>query len=569
MRLTLRPFPGISLSATPLSSPFAQLRRLLGRLRRRVAWTTGATASDETSRKVAELFDAAHYRAHNPDVAAAGVDPVAHFLAYGWREGRDPRPDFSLADYRELNGDVVGEDDNPFIHYVLAGRAEGRIAKRSLGFRHDIIARLGAREKRLIAPRAKPIKASASERLAEALATSRSGLADLHLSVSHDNYAENIGGVQLCVLREARGLAADGVDHLHLFPAQAHPMLRDARGGLIGVLWNGALVGHFGPAAIVQALAGVRPARRTFALHNLLGHSASDILEILQAADLETGFFWIHDFASLCAGFHLMRNDVADCGAPPPDSGACTVCVYGPHRAFHVAEHRALFEALKLTVVAPSQSALDLWRGSTDLPHVDELLAPHARLGGNRPATTAYDGPLRVAFVGVGAPHKGWPVFEDLVAKFRDDRRYAFVHLGRKGPHHLPVEFHEVTVTADQPNAMRDALETHAIDVALVWPLCRETFSFTAFEAAAAGAAVLTHPDSGNVAAFVAEGGHGRVLADEAALGELFESGEAVSLSRATRKPKLRELTFGALTAELRTGELRAGPEARPSSARR
>jgi hypothetical protein len=553
------------LSAAPLRSPSAQLRRLLGCLRRRVAWTTGVTAVDETSRKVAELFDAAHYRAQNPDVTAAGVDPVAHFLAYGWREGRDPRPDFSLTDYRELNGDVVGEDDNPFVHYVLAGRAEGRIAKRSLGFRHDIIARLGAAEKRVTPPpRAKPIRASTAERLVEAVAISRSGLADLHLSVSHDNYAENIGGVQLCVLREARGLMADDVDHLHLFPAQVRPMLQADRGGWIGVLWNGTFVGHFEPAAIVRALDGVRPARRTFALHNLLGHSAEDILEILQAADLQAGFFWLHDFASLCAGFHLMRNDVADCGAPPPQSGACTVCVHGPHRAFHVAEHRRLFEALKLTVVAPSQSAMDLWRGVSDLPHVGELVAPHARLGGTRAASTSYEGPLRVAFVGVGAPHKGWPVFEELVAKFGGDRRYAFVHLGRKGAHHLPVEFHEVTVTADQPNAMRDALEANAIDVALVWPLCRETFSFTAFEAAAAGAAVLTHPDSGNVAAFVAEGGHGQVLDDEAALGALFESGDVLKLSRAARRPKLRELTFGALTSELR-----AGPEARPSSARR
>jgi hypothetical protein len=549
------------LSAASLSSPSAQLRRLLGRLRRRVAWTTGATATDETSRKVAELFDAAHYKAQNPDVAAAGVDPVAHFLAYGWREGRDPRPDFSLTDYRELNGDVVGEDDNPFIHYVLSGRAEGRIAKRSLGFRHDIIARLGARDKAAAPVRARPVKTAPPERLAEALGTD---LADLHLSFSHDNYAENIGGVQLCVLREARGLAADGVAHLHLFPASAHPMLRADRGGPVGVLWNGAFLGHLEPSAIAGARAVVRPARRTFALHNLLGHSVDDVLEILRAAGLESGFFWLHDFASLCAGFHLMRNDVADCGAPPPDSGACTVCVYGPRRAFHVDEHRRLFEALALTVVAPSQSALDLWRGASDLPHAGELVAPHATLGAARPATTSYEGPLRVAFVGVGAPHKGWPVFEDLVAKFREDRRYAFVHLGRKGPHHLPVEFHEVTVTADRPNAMRDALEAHAIDVALVWPLCRETFSFTAFEAAAAGAAVLTHPDSGNVAAFVAEGGHGRVLADEAELGELFESGEALTLARAIRRPKLRELTFGSLTAELR-----AGPEARPSSARR
>ena len=99
---------------------------------------------------------------------------------------------------------------------------------------------------------------------------------------------------------------------------------------------------------------------------------------------------------------------------------------------------------------------------------------------------------------------------------------------------------------------MRDALEAHAIDVALVWPLCRETFSFTAYEAAAAGAAVLTHPDSGNIAAFVADTGHGQVLPDEAALMALFETGDALTLARAARAPQLYDLDFGALTAELR-----------------
>ena len=106
--------------------------------------------------------------------------------------------------------------------------------------------------------------------------------------------------------------------------------------------------------------------------------------------------------------------------------------------------------------------------------------------------------------------------------------------------------------------------ERFGIDAALVWPLCRETFSFTAYEAAAAGAAVLTNPDSGNVATFVAEGGHGRVLADEAALIALFESGEALELARAARRPTLYGLDFGALTAELR-----AGPEAGPASGSR
>lgn len=98
--------------------------------------------------------------------------------------------------------------------------------------------------------------------------------------------------------------------------------------------------------------------------------------------------------------------------------------------------------------------------------------------------------------------------------------------------------------------AMRDALQAAEMDAVLVWPLCRETFSFVAYEAVAAGCAVVTGPDSGNVAAFVAETGHGRVL-DETALNEAFESGAILELARAHRAPMLYGLRYSALSLDL------------------
>jgi hypothetical protein len=59
----------------------------------------------------------------------------------------------------------------------------------------------------------------------------------------------------------------------------------------------------------------------------------------------------------------------------------------------------------------------------------------------------------------------------------------------------------------------------------------------------------------------VAETGHGRVLADEAALAALLESGEAAEFARALRKPRLYDLAFSGLTVDLlrdRAGEGRA-----------
>ncbi|MFN9032954.1 MAG: hypothetical protein ACK5WU_04340, partial [Alphaproteobacteria bacterium] len=79
----------------------------------------------------------------------------------------------------------------------------------------------------------------------------------------------------------------------------------------------------------------------------------------------------------------------------------------------------------------------------------------------------------------------------------------------------------------------------------------RETFSFAAYEAAAAGAAILTGPDSGNVAAFTRAGGHGLVLPDEATLFAQFESGAIRHLSRASRRPEICEIAYSGMSVDL------------------
>ena len=71
-------------------------------------------------------FDAAYYLAHNPDVAAAGVDPLAHYLAYGWKEGRNPDAWFDDRYYLEHNPDVAAAGVNPLQHYEAFGWKEGR-----------------------------------------------------------------------------------------------------------------------------------------------------------------------------------------------------------------------------------------------------------------------------------------------------------------------------------------------------------------------------------------------------------------------------------------------------------
>jgi len=507
----------------------------------------------------AAAFDEAFYRKTYPDVEEHGVDPLEHFMTYGWQEGRDPTADFSVRAYLARYPDVEHSGVNPFVHYLTTGRLNPWPAESSLGFRHEVIAHLAPLADRVAAIAADHVEAEAPVALAHAFGDSRDDLQRLHITFSHDDFTANVGGLQQAIQREGARLAELGRDHLHLHPARAWPVVRtDADPSPLGVVWNGRALGFFAAADIAAVLAVVGPgAARSFAIHSLLGHTARETIAILEAAGLRAGAFWLHDFASVCAGFHLLRNDVQDCGAPPPDSAACGICMYGPWRARHADEHAVLFAALELTVVAPAQVTLDHWRASTDLPARATAVLPHAWLEPRGPAPLAAEPrPLRVAFAGFPTAHKGWPLFQALANHYVGDPRYDFLHLGMRQTTTAAARFQAVAVTPATPRAMRDALEAAEVDVVLAWSICRETFSYVAYEAAAAGAAVITGPDSGNVAAFVDETGHGWVLPDEAALWAAFETGEALQLARVHRRPMLYDLDFSALTLDLRPNDV-------------
>ena len=75
------------------------------------------------------FFNKRWYLAQNPDVKAAKMNPIKHYMKFGWREGRNPSPKFDTNYYLEMNPDVRNANMNPLNHYVQFGRAEGRAIK--------------------------------------------------------------------------------------------------------------------------------------------------------------------------------------------------------------------------------------------------------------------------------------------------------------------------------------------------------------------------------------------------------------------------------------------------------
>ncbi|MGU3287585.1 glycosyltransferase [Methylobacterium mesophilicum] len=72
------------------------------------------------------LFDPDAYLAINGDVAAAGSDPLDHYLTYGGQEGRDLGSRFDANGYLTINRDVAEAGTNPLAHFLCFGLLEGR-----------------------------------------------------------------------------------------------------------------------------------------------------------------------------------------------------------------------------------------------------------------------------------------------------------------------------------------------------------------------------------------------------------------------------------------------------------
>jgi len=103
-----------------LLAPLGLVRHLTARLNRR------RSRQDKLLIEVSGLFEHDRYLAENPDIAGSGLDPLDHYVARGWREGREPGSKFSAKAYLAAYPDVAALKTSPLLHYLKHGKAEGR-----------------------------------------------------------------------------------------------------------------------------------------------------------------------------------------------------------------------------------------------------------------------------------------------------------------------------------------------------------------------------------------------------------------------------------------------------------
>jgi hypothetical protein len=387
------------------------------------------------------------------------------------------------------------------------------------------------------------------------------------ISVGHDDYKKNSGGVQFCIQIEEQLATQKGWCYLNVHPWQPLPILaseREDSDPLVSLILNGQLLGVCYSSILTRCIKklntgigfSVYPV-----IHSLMGHSLNQVKEWAKLNKNERCWLWLHDFFTLCPSYTLQRNKVSFCNAPAVSSNACNICNYGDERVSHLERMKVLFQSVSVTVISPSEITKDFWLSKVDNLECEVKVLPHMEFSWfsrKQNHVTVSERPISIGFLGVKSHHKGWYIFEQLVNALSNDSRFQFFYFGTykafvRGVHNL-----NVNVSATDPFAMIDAVSKNEIDFVLHWPTGPETFSFTAHEAIASGAHILTNPISGNVAAVVRQTRRGTILSDVGELLSFFSEGKAEKVTTTIRslndmfgcKPRFSEMTIPFLIKE-------------------
>ncbi|HSQ17084.1 MAG TPA: rhamnan synthesis F family protein [Anaerolineales bacterium] len=512
--------PALQRARNSLSWQIDQTRRRsamwIKKLRRRVDWIRFSRLLEQS-----ELFDPVWYLENYPDVAAAKINPVRHYILYGGFEGRDPGPKFSSSWYLETYPDVKQSGMNPLIHYLRFGVHEGRLSKEYLFRRQQDQAAT------IAAPPVKVLQPAEIKRLIEQKIHYNRYI----ISISHNDYLkETTGGVQVYIAHEQKSVFRDGTSYLHLFPDVfgLNLLLDENANFWVGINLDGEHLGVSEINAVIEAI-GALPnlTLENIHIHHSMGFNIHAIQKILDIGSRQAEF-WLHDFFSLCPSYHLLRNELEYCGAPNVNSNACGICKYGEHRKEQQPALWRLFEENNLQVIAPSSFALNFWQDKFPIKNIPGKVRPLLSLRWSTPAPVKKGlAGLRIGYLGFPLDQKGWKTWLKLVEACATDSRYKFFHFSSAEGTLGNYQRIHVAVTPEKPSMMIDTLRQENIDVALLWSVVPETFSFTLHEALAAGCFIVTNKKSGNIQDFLRRNPeYGMVLDGENDLLALFANGE-------------------------------------------
>ncbi len=341
------------------------------------------------------------------------------------------------------------------------------------------------------------------------------------------DYRNAASGIEKYLSEQAALLAQKGISCVSVFPLRTrrHGGLDAWLSRFWGVVADGQWQGFFCTTDLAAWLAGCQQGGNggllEIQLHHLQDYPLEVLASFLAAVSAPVRLF-VHDYHLLCRQYNLLRNGAAFCGTDAPSLEKCAGCAHW--EAPYFPAMRAFLERLRgrVDILVPSEAAQRVMLGALPEWRDNTRVVPHWRVAegveGASPSPVGQT--LKLGFVGLPSRFKGWHVFESVGHTLTNQQApYEFFHFGRPAREgrdfirNVPVSF-----VRDGRDAMTTALRTNGVEMVVLWSICPETYSYTLYESLQAGAMIVTHPDSGNIADEVRRSDVGVVLESERAL---------------------------------------------------
>ncbi|HOS44866.1 MAG TPA: hypothetical protein PLQ69_00110 [Paludibacter sp.] len=513
-------------------------------------------------RSPSKYFDLPFYQKNNVDVKKANINPLVHYIISGKKEGRHPTPDSS------------GRSTKPIFRKKAPLSSMKRMAP---NYQHLQISRIiNKTELILLFKKSQEILKNYGMReflkkVAKKISTcthrSKNDFSVIHisrsnhqigifgpkqlnskrilnvlnekikkngytLSLSHDNYLSVSGGVQNKLSDEEYSNNNSGISYLHIYPYFfSNYLVNDDDRFYIGINLDGKGLGISEAEEFIKAISKITSKKFTgMDIHHTMGFNIKFIQNVINISKLDEIRFWLHDMFSVCPNYVLLRNNLEYCGAPDISSNSCSICKFNEIRKVQQNELAPILNDCRIKIIAPSEFAFSFWKSRVKTDIENHTIAANAQLKWqNHKDKTPLNEPLRIAFLGFPIKHKGWEIYKALSDYFKNDQRYKFylfssMQAGQGNFSQIPV-----SVTKINRNLMSQTLRNNHIDVAILWSLCPETFSFTLYEALAAGCYIITNPNSGNIQAYLKQyKNRGVIYPDSHGLLESFTNSDII-----------------------------------------
>ena len=338
------------------------------------------------------------------------------------------------------------------------------------------------------------------------------------IMISHSNYRIRWGGVDKYLYEVTDLLAGRGIHSVQLFPVvEVNNKYQKigSRKFYIGINVDGQYAGIVEWGKIGAAFERIAEGFRIegIHIHNLYGWDTERLADLLLKINKPVRIF-VHDYVMICR--YNMEGDsyLRYCGRKirKPAEQECEECPYCKEALQEYSKIKGFLTRIQDNIdriVVPSQLCKEIWGNSYDSIAKPVVVRDHLKLIGEDGQADPID-MLKIGYMGAALDHKGINEWNTLVDKCKGIEGISLFYLGRDNIDNDAVKAIRVDFQDRDTPSMSEALKENKINCVLMWSKCSETYSYTFYEALAAGCFVLTNTFSGNIKASIEKYGNGK-----------------------------------------------------------